>query len=172
MPWLRSWGEDPAYDLTGLSVTTSSCPFFAAVGILPGAGTTGVGADNPSIDGAGRFITYTTNFQMATAFGPHDSRLAATELNVFLHDRLLGITTRVSVPPSASAVVGSRACCDGASSSSRINSCSLSNRLLGRCCDQKPCRTSLNPEISRDGQKIVFISDVNFEGAGPKEQAG
>ena len=41
------------------SVTTSSCPFFAAVGILPGVNTIGVGADNPSMDGAGRFITYT-----------------------------------------------------------------------------------------------------------------
>ena len=41
------------------SVTASSCPFFAAVGILPGVNLVGVGADNPSMDGAGRFITYT-----------------------------------------------------------------------------------------------------------------
>ena len=41
------------------------------------------------------------------------------------------------------------------------------NRLKGACCDQKPCRfAALNPEISHDGQKIVFISDVNYEGAG------
>ena len=110
-----------------------------------------------------------TNFQKATAFGPHDSRLAATELTVFLYDRLLGITTRVSVPPAVSAVVGSAACCEGASSSYTIAKCSLSNRLAGKCCDQKPCRIGgLNPEISRDGQKIVFISDVNYEGAGIK----
>ena len=57
------------------------------------------------------------NFQKATVFGPHDSRLAVTEHNVFLYDRLLGITTRVSVPPAVSAVVGSAACCEGASSS-------------------------------------------------------
>ena len=56
----RSWGDDPVYnDSMPTSVTTSSCPFFAAVGILPGVGTTGVGADNPSMDGAGRFVTYT-----------------------------------------------------------------------------------------------------------------
>jgi len=164
------WGDDPVYiDAMPTSVTTSSCPFFAAVGILPGVGTVGVGADNPSMDGAGRFVTYTTNFQKATAFGPHDSRLAATELNVFLYDRLLGITTRVSVPPAVSAVVGSAACCEGASSSSTIAKCSLTDRLAGKCCDQKPCRIGgLNPEISSDGQKIVFISDVNYEGAGIK----
>ena len=57
---LRSWGDDPVYtDAMPTSVTTSSCPFFAAVGILPGVNTIGVGADNPSMDGAGRFITYT-----------------------------------------------------------------------------------------------------------------
>ena len=57
---LCSWGDDPVYiDAMPTSVTTSSCPFFAAVGILPGVGTTGVGADNPSMDGAGRFVTYT-----------------------------------------------------------------------------------------------------------------
>ena len=88
---------------------------------------------------------------------------------MFLYDRLLGITTRVSVPPAVSAVVGSAACCEGASSSSAIATCSLTNRLAGKCCDQKPCRFGgLNPEISRDGQKIVFISDVNYEGAGIK----
>ena len=46
-------------DAMPTSVTTSSCPFFAAVGILPGVNTIGVGADNPSMDGAGRFLTYT-----------------------------------------------------------------------------------------------------------------
>lgn len=57
---LCSWGDDPVYiDAMPTSVTTSSCPFFAAVGILPGVGTVGVGADNPSMDGAGRFVTYT-----------------------------------------------------------------------------------------------------------------
>ena len=63
----RSWGSDPMYNMTGMSVSSSSCPFFAAVGILPGVGTTGVGADNPSMDGAGRFISYTTNFQVQSA---------------------------------------------------------------------------------------------------------
>ena len=114
-------------------------------------------------------LSVRANFQKATAFGPHDSRLAVTEHNVFLYDRLLGITTRVSVPPAVSAVVGSAACCEGASSSSTIAKCSLTDRLAGKCCDQKPCRIGgLNPEISRDGQKIVFISDVNYEGAGIK----
>ena len=57
---LRSWGDDPVYNESmPTSVTTASCPFFAAVGILPGVGTVGVGADNPSMDGAGRFVTYT-----------------------------------------------------------------------------------------------------------------
>ena len=145
------------YNLTALdiSITSSSCPFLAAVGIQSGADTIGVGSDNPSMDGAGRFITYTTNFQMATAFGPHDPRLAVTEHNVFLYDRVLGITTRVTMPPSVSAVVGSHSCCEDASSSTRLGSCSLSKRLVGGCCDQKPCRIGgLNPEISRDGQKI------------------
>ena len=115
-------------------------------------------------------LSVRANFQKATAFGAHDSRLAVTEYNVFLYDRLLGITTRVSVPPAVSAVVGSAACCEGASSSSTIAKCSLTDRLAGKCCDQKPCRIGgLNPEISRDGQKIVFISDVNYEGAGTVE---
>ena len=118
---------------------------------------------------ASLLLSVRANFQKATAFGPHDSRLAVTEHNVFLYDRLLGITTRVSVPPAVSAVVGSAACCEGASSSSTIAKCSLTDRLAGKCCDQKPCRIGgLNPEISRDGQKIVFISDVNYEGAGIK----
>ena len=57
---LRSWGDDPVYtDAMPTGVTTSSCPFFAAVGILPGVNTIGVGSDTPSMDGAGRFITYT-----------------------------------------------------------------------------------------------------------------
>ena len=57
---LRSWGDDPVYtDAMPTSVSTTSCPFFAAVGILPGTNTVGVGTDNPSMDGAGRFITYT-----------------------------------------------------------------------------------------------------------------
>ena len=90
-----------------------------------------------------------------------------TEINVFLYDRLLGITTRVTVPPSISAVVGAEACCPDASSSYQLGSCSWVNRLKGQCCDQKPCRISLNAEISRDGKTIVFISDVNFEGSGP-----
>ena len=40
-------------------LTELSCPFFAAVGILPGVNTLGLGSDTPSMDGAGRFITYT-----------------------------------------------------------------------------------------------------------------
>ena len=56
---LRSWGNDPVYtNAMPTSVTTSSCTFFAAVGILPGVNTIGVGSDTPSMDGAGRFITY------------------------------------------------------------------------------------------------------------------
>ena len=60
-PLLRSWGDDPVYNDTmpTISVTDASCPFFAAVGILPGVNTVGVGSDTPSMDGAGRFITYT-----------------------------------------------------------------------------------------------------------------
>ena len=61
---LRSWGNAPVYtDAMPTGVTTSSCPFFAAVGILPGVNTLGVGSDyltdTLSMDGAGRFITYT-----------------------------------------------------------------------------------------------------------------
>ena len=120
------------------------------------------------------FCSVRANFQKATAFGPHDSRLAVTEQNVFLYDRLLGITTRISVPPAVSAVVGSAACCEKGAPSWKfpIAKCSLADRLQGYCCDQEPCRNAatkssgLHPEISRDGQKIVFISDVNYEGAG------
>ena len=57
---LRSWGDDPVYnDTMPTSLTELSCPFFAAVGILPGVNTLGLGSDTPSMDGAGRFITYT-----------------------------------------------------------------------------------------------------------------
>ena len=59
-PLPRSWGDDPVYtDAMPTSVTRESCPFFAAVGILPGVNTLGVVYDTPSMDGAGRFITYT-----------------------------------------------------------------------------------------------------------------
>ena len=59
-PLLRSWGDDPVYnDTMPTSVTEASCPFFAAVGILPGVNTAGIGYDTLSMDGAGRFITYT-----------------------------------------------------------------------------------------------------------------
>ena len=106
------WGDDSMYNLTdkGVSVTSAMCPFFAAVGLQTGVNTIGVGSDNPSMDAAGRFVAYTTNFQTATAFGTHDSRLPVTEANIFLYDRLLGITTRVTVPPSISAVVGREVC--------------------------------------------------------------
>ena len=81
----------------------------------------------------------------------------------------LGITTRVTVPKSMDAVQGFEACCVHASPSSsyRMPGCSLENRLKGRCCDQSPCRSgTLNVEISGDGQKIIFSSDVNYEGTG------
>ena len=67
------------------------------------------------------------------------------------------------------AVQGFEACCVHASPSSsyRMPGCSLENRLKGRCCDQSPCRSgTLNVEISGDGQKIVFTSDVNYDSTG------
>jgi hypothetical protein len=119
------------------------------------------------MDSSGRFIVYVTNFNISTSFGTHDSRLPVTEINVFLFDRLLGITTRVTVPPSTSAVVGEEACCEGAGSRYAMDGCSIANRLKGRCCDQKPCRIGgLNPEISSDGKKIVFVSDVDYVDSG------
>ena len=168
--WSDSTEVDSDYDFAAYGITSGSstqCPFAAAAGLQSGVNTIGVGAGQPSIDGNGRFVVYTTNFQMANAFGTHDPRHPGPAINVFMFDRMLGITTRITVPPTMALVVGSAACCASASSSYRINNCDFDDRLQGKCCDQKPCRIGgLNAEISGDGQKIVFVSDVNYEGTG------
>ena len=95
-----------------------------------------------------------------------DGRAPATHI-VYLYDRVLGLTVPVTMPTPDQISGVEKCCCDGcASSSYRTGSCSWLNRLQGKCCDQKPCRLGgLNSEISADGEKIVFISDVDYGGA-------
>ena len=158
------WGDErPGYNFTdaGISVmTTSSCAFAAAAGMQPGVGNTGVGNGGLSIDDAGRYVAYTADFQLATAFGTHDPRLPVSELNGFVYDRVLGITTRFTNPPSFDHV-GAGACCK----EGELAGCDFDDRLMGKCCDQKPCRKGAGQaKISGDGQKIVYYADVNYDG--------
>ena len=97
--------------------------------------------------------------QLATAFGTHDPRLPVSELTGFAYDRVLGITTRFTKLPLLDHV-GAGACCTGRSSSPR----DFDDRLMGKCCDQKPCRKGAPGEDLGDGQKIVYYADVNYDG--------
>ena len=154
--------------MDSLTASSSSCNFAAAAGIIPSANT--IEPLMPTISADGRLVSYVSNFDVATVRRAHDAsgpRGPATHI-VYLYDRVLGITTSVTQPTPSQIGGIENCCCPGcASSSYSIGSCSWNNRLLGRCCDQKPCRLGgLNAEISADGEKIVFVSDVDYGGSG------
>jgi Tol biopolymer transport system component len=163
-----------ALDSAGVSsVTTGSCPYAAVEGMAGGlVGTVGVGSSQPKISGDGRFITYTTNFPVADTFGSRDTSNPVAGTNLFLYDRILGMTWQVTKTGAhASGFSGSTPltvedfCCPSASSSKQRGSCSTNHELKGWCCWQKPCAfPALNSEISEDGKSIAFVSDVDYLG--------
>ena len=85
------WGSSQDLTAAGVtSATSSSCGFAAAVGLQSGKNVGNMaGANSLSMDGSGRFVVYTSDFQMASLFGTHDKRLPVTEYNVFMYDRLV-----------------------------------------------------------------------------------
>ena len=121
----------------------------------------------PSISKDGRYVAFVSGFVSETVARVTDDAAGVgpvTTHNAFLYDRVLGATTRLT-RIAASAVAGQATCCPSASSSSANGSCSHKDRLLGKCCEQKPCRLgALNAELSGDGQKVVFLSDVAYGG--------
>ena len=155
------------YDLSvaGASGMSSSCPFLAAAGVLPAANF--IEPLVPSISKDGRFVAFVTDFDAETVARVTDDAAGVGPVathNAFLYDRVLGATTRLTRMP-ASAVAGQASCCPAASSSYKTGSCSHKNRLLGRCCEQKPCRMgALNAEVSGDGQKVAFLAEVAYGG--------
>merc|ERR1719428_18015 len=173
---VTKYGQDKLTEAKVTKVTTSSCPFAAVEGTLKGgAGTIGVGAMQPSISGDGRFITYTTNFDVANTFGSLDlgSKHPVAGINLFLYDRVLGMTWQVTKTGlhgsgynkgGASKTI-EEFCCPSASSSKKRGTCKESDELKGLCCWQKPCGTpALNSDLSDDGKNIVFVSDFDFLG--------
>ena len=155
------------YDLSvaGASGMSSSCPFLAAAGVLPAANF--IEPLVPSISKDGRFVAFVTDFDAETVARVTDDAAGVGPVathNAFLYDRVLGATTRLTRMP-ASAVAGQASCCPAASSSYKTGSCSHKNRLLGKCCEQKPCRIgALNAEVSGDGQKVAFLAEVAYGG--------
>ena len=176
LPALQAfWGNAtnfPSYSLIGAGISSLSsssvCTFAAAAGIIPSANT--IEPLMPTTSADGRYTTFVTNFDARRApVRTHDAsggRAPATHI-VYLYDRVLGLTVPVTMPTPDQISGVEKCCCDGcASSSYRTGSCSWLNRLQGKCCDQKPCRLGgLNSEISADGEKIVFLSDVDYGGA-------
>jgi Tol biopolymer transport system component len=172
------WGADRSntsgYDLSGAGAwwsTSSSgairggCQFLAAAGVLPAPNL--LEPQAPSISKDGRFVAFTTDFDAETVARVTDDAAGvgpvATE-NAFLYDRVLGATTRLTRMP-ASAVAGQAACCPTADPRIKTGSCSHKNRLLGQCCEQKPCRRgATHAEVSGDGQKVAFVAEVAYGG--------
>ena len=155
------------YDLSvaDASGTSSSCQFLAAAGMQLGSNT--IEPQTPSISKDGRFVAFATDFDAETLTRVTDDAAGVGPVathNAFLSDRVLGTTTRLTRLP-ASAVAGQASCCPTASSSYKTGSCSHKNRLLGRCCEQKPCRIgAMNAEVSGDGQKVVFLAEAAYGG--------
>ena len=79
-----------AYGIT--TATSSSCNFAAAAGLQSGVNTIGVGAGQPSMDAAGRFVVYTTNFRK------HSPLACTKEQDTVLH---LQIPAAVPAPSLA-----------------------------------------------------------------------
>ena len=155
------------YDLSvaGASGASSSCQFLAAAGMLPAPNT--IEPLTPSISKDGRMVAFVSGFVTETVARVTDDAAGVgpiTTHNAFVYDRVLGTTTRLTRMP-ASAVAGQATCCPAASSSTATGSCSHKDRLLGKCCEQKPCRIgAMNAEVSGDGQKVAFLSDVAYGG--------
>ena len=155
------------YDLSvaGASGTSASCQFLAAAGMLPAPNT--IEPLTPSISKDGRMVAFVSGFVTETVARVTDDAAGVgpiTTHNAFVYDRVLGTTTRLTRMP-ASAVAGQATCCPAASSSTATGSCSHKDRLLGKCCEQKPCRIgAMNAEVSGDGQKVAFLSDVAYGG--------
>ena len=155
------------YDLSvaDASAKSSSCQFLAAAGLLPAPNM--IEPLVPSISKDGRYVAFVSGFVSETVARVTDDAAGVgpvTTHNAFLYDRVLGATTRLT-RIAASAVAGQATCCPSASSSTKTGSCSHKDRLLGKCCEQKPCRIgALNAEVSGDGQKVIFLSDVAYGG--------
>eukprot|EP00931_Biecheleriopsis_adriatica_P119042 TRINITY_DN94331_c0_g1_i1.p1 TRINITY_DN94331_c0_g1~~TRINITY_DN94331_c0_g1_i1.p1 ORF type:complete len:515 (-),score=59.04 TRINITY_DN94331_c0_g1_i1:57-1601(-) len=141
--------------------------------MIPASSTIGVGASQPKISGDGRFVTYTTNFAVANTFGTHQKNNPVAVTELFLYDRMLGMTWKLLDAGQYASGYNTDGtsksvedfCCPGASSSKKRGSCSKANELKGGCCWQKPCSfAALNSDISSDGNSIVFVSDVDFLG--------
>ena len=131
---------------------------------LGGAGTIDLGDNGASISGDGRFVSFGSNYDLATIRGTHEAKSAVSVRNAFLFDSYLGLTWQIT----AEGVAGSAEyaqqleafCCPTASSSKKRGACSRSNEMRGLCCWQKPCgRPMVAQQISADGKSIVFWGD-------------
>ena len=70
---------------------------------------------------------------------------------------MLAALARRAPPPSI--VLGAGAC----GKEGELGGCDFEARLMGKCCDQKPCRMGAGQaKISGDGAKIVYYADLNF----------
>ena len=107
------WGDAAEFNFTtggagGVPITgvaSTSCNWAAAAGIQSGVKT--IGARTPSVSGDGRFVTFTTNWDAATALGAHeDPQSPATTIALF--DSLLGVTTRVGTPARSTSAGSTR----------------------------------------------------------------
>lgn len=171
VPLLQSyWPTSSPYDTTladSFTPSSQSCSFLTRAGILPGKST--IEPLFPSISGDGRYVTFVSDFPVDDIVRTNSKHKVGGSSNpplhtVHLYDRKLGITSLIS-DTYPDRVSGQAACCPTSSSSYQIGSCSLSNHLQGRCCDQTTCRMNLNAEISGDGTKIVWVGDVSADGS-------
>jgi len=158
------------------SGTTSSCDWAALNGHrMGGVGTIGVGAHTPEISADGRFVVYTTNFDVADVHGTHETPSPVVHHNLFLYDRVLGFTWQITQTGANGAgfkeggdpMTLEEWCCPDASSSTALGTCTEKNELRGLCCWQGACGfPALNPHISGDGHHLVFVSDMDYLGTG------
>jgi len=111
----------------------------------------------------GRYVTYTSSVDLANTKGTLEPIDAITGFNLFLFDRVLGLTWKITKEgPIGDAFDAEieRFCCPTASSSKQRGTCSLKDQYRGFCCWQRPCSfPALHPDISGDGSSIVFYTD-------------
>lgn len=166
---VADWGID-ALNAEGLATPSnlgnggSTCQYYAAKGVIEGAGTIDLGDNGASISGDGRFVAFGSNYDLATIRGTHEAKSAVSTRNAFLFDSSLGLTWQLTVEGVAGSTEYANRleayCCPTASSSKKRGTCSRKNEMRGMCCWQRPCgHPMVAQEISSDGKSIVLWGD-------------
>jgi len=177
------WGEA---NLTAEGLTKASntnCNLVATLGGYAekknsyAADLLGAGHGPARMSDNGRFIAYTSGFDLANIRGTHEKRQFITAANLFLYDTHLGMIWQITKEGDALRDDGTVAttefqakaadfCCASASSSYQPGTCSKKREYGGYCCWQRPCWFPAQwPDISGDGSSIAFFTAFNHTSA-------